>query len=292
MACKEYIESFLDYLRVERALSENTLAGYRLDLGKYAKFVEAHCSGDLGQVDSNAFTTYFSGLQADGLSAATIERAFYSAKGLHKFLHRERLLNANPVSRQRWGVPGKKLPIVLSRAWVECLLEQPDTSTKDGLRDAAMLELQYSCGLRVSELINVQQDDIRWDLMLISVCGKGGKQRLIPFGQQAYDKLVQHQRCSASSLTTCFFPTRLRKRFTRQGFWKMFGGYVRAAGITKKVSPHSLRHSFATHLLDGGADLRSIQEMLGHADISTTQTYTHLALDRLKATHARCHPRA
>jgi integrase/recombinase XerD len=183
------------------------------------------------------------------------------------------------------------LPHVMARDDVESLLAQPDLSKPRGVRDAAMLELMYSAGLRISELISMKGEDVRADIGFLKCRGKGGKQRLIPIGKVAEEKLQGHLEAHPGPKSEWLFLTRLGKPFTRQGCWKMIRGYIRSAGISRKVTPHTLRHSFATHLLAGGANLRSIQEMLGHADISTTQIYTHVTSDRLKETHLRCHPR-
>ncbi len=288
---RELIDEFLAWLSVERGLARNTVVSYAYDLEQYRAFVEDDRCIDISTVASRDIHDYLFCLKSRGLSTRSMERRLVSVKQFHRFLRRERRLphdcTANLDKFKVW----RMLPEAISPAEVEVLLAQPDTKSRRGIRDAAMLELMYSAGLRISELIGLRHDDLMLDIGFIRCRGKGGKERLIPIGEVAVRKVEEHLETNREDDSEFLFLTRLGRPFSRQGCWKMIRGHIRVAGIRKRVTPHTLRHSFATHLLSGGANLRAIQEMLGHADIATTQVYTHVTNERLKQTHLRCHPR-
>jgi integrase/recombinase XerD len=288
---RELIGEFLDWMSVEKGHPYNTILSYGYDLERYRVFVEDMCCTGISEIGRADVLDYLATLVEMDLSSRSRERHLVAIKQFHRYLCEEGRLQNDCTASLDGPRVSKMLPHVMSRDDVETLLAQPDLSTPRGVRDAAMLELMYSAGLRISELINLKREDIRADIGFLKCRGKGGKQRLIPIGKVAEQKLQRHLDMRSHPESEWLFLTRLGKPFTRQGCWKMIRGYIRSAGISKKVTPHTLRHSFATHLLSGGANLRSIQEMLGHADISTTQIYTHVTSDRLKQTHLRCHPR-
>jgi integrase/recombinase XerD len=238
---------------------------------------------------------YVSWLTGKGLNAKSIARHVVTLRRFYRFLETEDLVAENPIPRLHLAAGARKLPQTLSVEDLRCLLNQPDPTTALGRRDQAMLELLYATGLRVSELVSLQAQQIDFKGNYLTVKGKGSKVRAVPFGQWAREKLLGYLREVRPSLSRGMSPflfiTRSGKPLTRQGFWKLIRGYALAAGIGKRVTPHMLRHSFATHLLEGGADLRAVQSMLGHADIATTQIYTHVNGARLKEAHRRFHPR-
>lgn len=285
------IVEFLAWLSVEKGLSKNTIRSYRYDLEQYRAFVEGECFTDISRMSRADIRDYLFALQARRLSTRTMARHLVSIKQFHRYLLRENVLDNDCTSNLDRFKVWKALPEAMTRSEVENLLVQPDTGRPKGVRDTAMLELMYSAGLRISELIGLRREDVLPDLGFIKCRGKGGKERLIPIGEPATRKLERYLDGLSERRSDWLFVTRLGRPFSRQGCWKMISEYIRTAGIRKRVTPHTLRHSFATHLLSGGANLRSIQEMLGHADISTTQVYTHVTSDRLRATHLRCHPR-
>jgi integrase/recombinase XerD len=290
-ALSELIREFLNWLSVEKGHPKNTIRSYGYDLERYREFIEDTCSTDISKITRADILDHLVSLQERNLSSRSRSRHFAAIKQFHRYLYFEKHLQKDCMANLDGPAMFKPLPHAITPAEVDLLLTQPDVSTARGLRDAAMLELMYSAGLRISELISLKRKDVLPENNLIKCRGKGGKQRLIPIGEVAMRKLREYLEIRLARDSEWLFPTRLRKPFSRPGAWKMINGYIRSAGITKKVTPHTLRHSFATHLLSGGADLRSIQEMLGHADISTTQVYTHVANDRLKETHLRHHPR-
>jgi len=290
-ALKNLIAEFLVWLSVEKGLAENTILSYGYDLEAYRKFVEDECYTDISKIRRDHILDYLFTLQDKKMSSRSIERHLVAIKQFHRYLCRENHLQKDSTSNLDRFKVWKMLPEAISHREVEKLLAQPDPDTSRGIRDRTMLELMYSAGLRISELTGLRAEDVLSDMAFLKCRGKGGKQRLIPIGEVAAEKLQQYLDIHPDPNSEWLFLTRLGKPFSRQGCWKMIRGYIRDAGISKKVTPHTLRHSFATHLLSGGANLRSIQEMLGHADIATTQVYTHVTSDRLRDTHARCHPR-
>lgn len=285
------IKEFLDWLSVEKGHPKNTILSYGYDLERYREFIENVCRTDISKITRADVLDHMATLQERNLSSRSRSRHFAAIKQFHRYLYYEKHLEKDCTANLDGPRMSKLLPHVITPEEVDRLLAQPDVSTPRGLRDAAMLELMYSAGLRISEMISLKRKDIFADIGFLKCTGKGDKQRLIPIGEIAMEKVQKYLENRPDQDSEWLFLTRLRKRFVRSGAWKMINGYIRGVGITKKVTPHTLRHSFATHLLSGGADLRSIQEMLGHADISTTQVYTHVTNDRLKETHLRHHPR-
>lgn len=285
------IAQFLDWLSVEKGLSKNTFLSYGYDLEQYREFVEDDLGIDISEISRADVQEHLFSMKARGLSSRSLARHLAAIKQFHRYLRRENLLKTDCTSNLDKFKMFKKLPEAMTRSEVEKLLAQPDPDDPRGARDAAMLEVMYSAGLRISELIGLRREDLLLDIGFIKCRGKGGKERLIPIGEVAAEKLLKYLASLPEPNPQALFVTRMGRPFTRQGCWKMIHGHIRSAGIGKRVTPHTLRHSFATHLLSGGANLRSIQEMLGHADIATTQVYTHVTSDRLRGTHVRYHPR-
>jgi len=294
---RELVESFLNYLSVERSLSKNTILSYRRDLEKYIHYLKDSNINSLSQTARKNISDFMFGLKDGGLSAVSIARNLVAIKVLYRFLVRERILTTDPSSLLDSPKLWKKIPDVLSGLEVEALLEAPDLKTARGLRDKAILELMYATGLRVSEAVNLKTQDVNFDVGFLRCIGKGAKERIVPLGKesiQAIKKYLEEARpklARSGREDTFLFLSRLGKKISRQSFWKLVKHYAKLARIKKNIRPHTLRHSFATHLLERGADLRSVQEMLGHADISTTQIYTHIDKNRLKMIHKNFHPR-
>ena len=291
-----YIDSFLTMIAVEKGLAKNTVEAYSRDLARLSEFLIAQSVASWGETETLHLRSYFSGLRRQGLSPRSIGRHIVTVRRFYGFLETEGVVNENPVPRFHQVAGGRKLPQTLSADDVRKLLAQPDLQEPLGVRDQAMLELLYATGLRVSELITLQMQQINFQGNYLTVKGKGSKVRAVPFGQWARQKLLDYVkgarlRLSKGRASAFVFINRSGRPLTRQGFWKLIRGHALTAGIEKRVTPHTLRHSFATHLLEGGADLRSVQSMLGHADISTTQIYTHVNGARLKEVHRRHHPR-
>lgn len=290
-----YLPIFLDYLAVEKGLAKNSLSSYAIDLrhfGHYLKDAEL----DIDRVERIHIVKYFQTLRTAGISARSVARALAAIRGLFRFLVAERHLKKDPTENLENPKLWATLPKSMQPAEVEALLAAPDRSTADGLRDAAMLELLYATGLRVSELIKVRIDEVVLDAGFLRTIGKGSKERIVPFGDTARDMIVQYMEKGRPELDKYadphLFLSRRARPMTRQSFWMKITRYAREAGIKAHISPHVLRHSFATHLLENGADLRSVQMMLGHADISTTQIYTHVSRARLQKMYETFHPRA
>ncbi len=282
------VDGFLAWCRAEKGLSENTLDGYARDLGRLREFLASRNVTTPQEVGRGDLSDWILNLHDRGLAKRTIARHRVAMRQLFQFLLEERLLQADPSALVRAPKLPKRLPGTLSEAEVGRLLAAPDRSTAIGRRDAAMLELLYATGLRVSELVGLRRD--QWHDGWIIVRGKGGKERLIPYGDRAGGLVVQLVAEQSASQPYIFLNNR-GTAMTRQNFWTRIKHYARVADIRNKVSPHTLRHAFATHLLIHGADLRSVQAMLGHADISTTEIYTHVANERLRRLHAEHHPR-
>ena len=281
---------------VEKGLARNTVEAYSRDLARWSEFLVARKVGFWQDAESLHLRSYLSALRREGLSARSIARHVVSLRRFYRFLQTEGIIKDNPVPSSFWTLRGSKLPQTLSADDVRKLLAQPDPQEPLGVRDQAMLELLYATGLRVSELIALQTSQINFQGNFLTVKGKGSKVRAVPFGKWARQKLLDYiqgtrPRLSKGRASAFVFINRSGRPLTRQGFWKLIRGHALAAGIEKRVTPHTLRHSFATHLLERGADLRSVQSMLGHADISTTQIYTHVNGARLKEVHRRYHPR-
>ena len=293
----QYLDLFLNYLVVERGLSTNTLDAYGRDLSRYLDFLQREKIDDIAAVSPPVILRFLAELKKNDLSARSRARALVSLRMLHKFLHAEGLADGNPADRVEAPRSIKALPHTLSPAEVERLLAAPKGEENLDYRDRAMLELLYATGLRVSELIGVKLSDLQLDVGYLVAFGKRSKQRIVPIGEVAIEALRSYLQLARPSLerdkgAAEVFLNRSGQGLTRQGFWKIIKRRSTQAGIVKNITPHTLRHSFATHLLDNGADLRSVQTMLGHADISTTQIYTHVTRERLKKMHGVHHPRS
>ena len=291
-----YIDSFLAMVSVEKGLAKNTVEAYSRDLSRLAEFLAQQGVASWEQVRTLQLRSYVSSLRRLGLSARSIARHVVTLRRFYRFLQTEGLVSDDPLPALYLTPASRRLPHTLSADDVRKLLAQPRTSHALGVRDQAMLELLYATGLRVSELVSLQLQQIDFQGDYLTVKGKGAKMRAVPFGQWARDKLQTYMKQVRPRLlkgrsSPFVFTTRSARPLSRQGFWKLIRRHALAAGIEKKVTPHTLRHSFATHLVEGGADLRSVQSMLGHADISTTQIYTHVNGARLKEVHRRFHPR-
>jgi len=290
------IDTFLSMVTVEKGLAKNTVEAYSRDLSGSVEFLLAHHVAAWQDVESSQIRTYLGVLKRKGLSAKSIARHAVTLRRLFRFLEGEGIIKENPMPKVLLTPGPRKLPETLSGDDIRKLLAQPDPAHPLGARDQAMLELLYATGLRVSELVQLQTQRVSFQGDYVTVKGKGSKVRAVPFGKWAREKLSKYMTVSRPKLlkgksSPFVFTNRSGKPMTRQGFWKLIRRHALLAGIDKKVKPHTLRHSFATHLLEGGADLRSVQSMLGHADISTTQIYTHVDGARLKAVHRKFHPR-
>jgi integrase/recombinase XerD len=290
----ELISEFSQYLRIEKRHSPHTVAGYCRDLGRFSK---AFPGVEASSMTTGQIREFLLLLRNEGLSASSIARSLSSIKSFFRYLCEDKQLKVNPAeileTPRRW----RKLPDVLSLVDVDKLLRCPDMDTPIGVRNQAMLEVLYATGMRVSELISVKGHNLDLVSGCLRTMGKGSKERIVPIGMVARKSLEGYLSSSRPVLVKGqkveeLFLTRRGKAMTRQGFWKLLKGYVRQSNIKANVSPHTLRHAFATHLLDRGADLRSVQQMLGHADISTTQIYTHILEKRMLEVHDQFHPRA
>ena len=289
------LERWLDHIWMEKGLGDQTLASYRSDLEQFALWLQQRSA--LLQADRIVVLEWLSTLMQRGLSARSVARKMSALRGFYRWALQERLLAEDPtllVARPKIGRP---LPKSLTESDVDALLAAPDVDTTLGLRDRAMLEVLYASGLRVSELVGLTLSQINLRQGLVRVVGKGNKERLVPLGEEAQDWLVRYLRDSRPLLLgdegdDIVFPSQRRQPMTRQTFWHRIRQLAVIAGVQKSLSPHTLRHAFATHLLNHGADLRVVQMLLGHSDLSTTQIYTHVARQRLHDLHARHHPRA
>jgi len=290
MTNQEWVDRFLQYLRIEKGVAENTLEAYKHDL-------EMYCT-HLGRIEflkarSTDVSRFLKFLYARKLKPRSATRAFAAIRGLHKFLILERAATENTtanIEQPRWWKP---LPNVLVLQEVDKLLAAPDTSTAKGLRDRAMLEVLYATGLRVSELIGLQLDGVNIEAGFVRCIGKGSKERIVPLGASAASAVADYLRVRrVRKPTNYLFLNNRGEKLSRMGFWKTLKAYGMQAGINKKLTPHVIRHSFATHLLERGADLRAVQTMLGHSNISTTEIYTHVMRERLKEIYKSYHPRA
>lgn len=292
------MQLFLEYLTVELGLSANTRQAYERDLRLFCKTLGFKNSDALVNVSREQITGYMTQLKEKGLAAATIARKLAAIKAFYRFMTAEGYMDANPAEVVEAGTKGIKLPRVLSEDEVVRLLNQPDITTAEGFRDRTMLEVLYATGMRVSELINLTLERVDLNMKYIIAFGKGSKERIVPLGSVAAEFLQQYLETVRPKLThedrntNIVFLAFGGHELTRQRFWQIIRAYGRKANINKALTPHILRHSFATHLLDNGADLRSVQELLGHSDISTTQIYTHLTNKRLRDIYAKAHPRA
>ena len=292
----DLITQFLDYLSIEKGLSENTIKSYRQDLVKFADYAASRNKKRIKDITKHDLTRYLYYLKDKGLSPSSISRNLVAIKVFYKFLIAERILKDDVAGILESPRLLQALPDTLGISEVTKILETPDKRTLLGRRDKAALELMYATGMRVSEVAGLLVESLNLDMGFIKCTGKGGKERIVPVGREAKTAITGYlgksrpKLCGRSGERHLFL-SRLGRGISRQSFWKMVKKYARASGIKKNITPHTLRHSFATHLLEKGADLRSVQEMLGHADISTTQIYTHINKARLKGIHKKYHPR-
>jgi integrase/recombinase XerD len=293
---RELVENFLTYLLVERGLSQNTIISYRKDLNSYLGFLESSHIDSLSKTSKENIIDFMLYQKDKGLSANSIARRLAAIKVFYRFLVKERILKADPTSLVDSPKLWKKIPQTLSLNEVEALINQPNLRNKQGIRDRAILEVLYATGMRVSEAVNLKKDNVNLDIGFLRCIGKGNKERVIPLGGKAILSLKRYLKGSRLKLlnkreSDLLFLNRFGKKISRQSLWKIIKRYARDARIKKPIRPHILRHSFATHLLERGADLRSVQEMLGHSNIATTQIYTHINKERLKTIHKMFHPR-
>jgi integrase/recombinase XerD len=293
---KELIDLFLDYLSVERALAKNTILAYRVDLNLYLDFIDKRKIAALSGVTKNDIVEFMLFQKTAGRSPVSISRRLAAIRMFHRFLARERVLKSDPTilidSPKLW----KNIPDTLSLNEVEALISQPDVRDHQGARDKAILETLYATGMRVSELSNLKTNNVNLDIGFLRCIGKGNKERIIPLGKKAIHSINRYLESSRGhflkqKISEFLFISRSGAKLSRQSVWKLVKRYALEAKIKKSIKVHTLRHSFATHLLERGADLRSVQEMLGHSDISTTQIYTHIDKERLKTVHKMFHPR-
>jgi len=290
------IDEFMQHILVERGLARNTKDAYERDLLKYTRYLITHRMGQIKKVDRRHITNYLLSLKEKGISPNSISRNLAAVKMFHRYLLRERILEHDITSVIDTPRVWKRIPGYLSMKEVDDLLGAPRSDKRLERRDKAILEMFYATGMRVSEIANVKIGDMNLNMGYIRCFGKGSKERVIPLGRRAIEAIERYRDRDRKKLlskndTDTLFISRLGKKMTRLSFWKIIKKYQKRAGIRKDISPHTLRHSFATHLLECGADLRSVQEMLGHTDISTTQIYTAISKDRLKKVHAKFHPR-
>lgn len=296
---QDAIADYLHFLRVERQLSENTLQSYSRDIKDYTtNLFEIQQLKSFDEIDRFHILQHLQALRNKGISTRTISRHISSIRSFHQFLLREKRCDHDPTIHIEMPKIEQKLPKVLSIEEVDRLLEAPNIAKPQGVRDRAMLELLYATGIRVSECISLNLEDIHLTMGFVRVFGKGGKERIVPLGGSAIKACTAYLNSARFHLenpknrTEALFINQRGKRLTRQGCWKLLKGYAEKAGIEKELTPHILRHSFATHLIENGADLRAVQEMLGHADIATTQIYTHISKTRLSEVYKQFHPRA
>lgn len=288
-----FVDEFLDYLSVEKGLSDNTLINYKRDLQKYLSFLQDSGRTDFDEVSRDDIVAFLMRLKKSGLKSVSISRHLVSVKLLHRFLLRERYIKKDISSVIDSPSVWKKLPSFLSFDQIERFLDSPDNTTKTGVRDKAILEFFYATGMRVSEIAALLSGNVDFNNSVVKCIGKGDKERIIPLGGRALEATREYLKLVPLPPEGGYlFRTNSGRQFTRQGLWQLIRKYSKKAGISGKVSPHTFRHSFATHLLEGGADLRIVQELLGHSDISTTQIYTHVSNERLKGVHHKFHPRA
>ncbi|MEI5907116.1 site-specific tyrosine recombinase XerD [Bacillus spongiae] len=296
---EDRLRDFIHFLIVEKGLSQNTVVSYERDLKNYLKFIRnIEDVTILNQISRMNIVQFLKFLSEQGKSSKTLARHIASIRSFHQFLLREKVTDQDPSVHLETPQLERKLPKILSLEEVEALLETPEQSTPIGKRDKGMLEILYATGMRVSELISLNMDDVHLTMGFVRCIGKGNKERIIPLGSKAIEVLTTYLETGRPKLrkpkynTDALFLNHHGNRLTRQGFWKILKGLATKANIEKELTPHTLRHSFATHLLENGADLRAVQEMLGHADISTTQIYTHVTKTRLKEVYSKFHPRA
>lgn len=289
------VEQYLDALWMEKGLSDNTLAAYRRDLSDFVNWAQRN-QGDLLTISAVEIQSYLAERMEKGLKSRSAARVMSCLRGFYRYQLRENRIKEDPTILVENPRLGKPLPKSLTEEEVERLLAAPNIDDELGFRDRTMLELLYACGLRVSELVGLTVSEVSLNQGVVRIVGKGGKERLVPMGEEALDWLQRYLTLVRPFLLCAgpidvVFPSRRGRPMTRQTFWHRIKAYAKQAQINKPLSPHTLRHAFATHLLNNGADLRVVQLLLGHSDLSTTQIYTHIAQHRLKALHAEHHPR-
>lgn len=296
---RDTISTFLTSLSIEKGLAKNTLEAYQHDLGDLIEFCNRKSIRSWDKISTTHLNGYIRDLYDVGAASSTVNRRLSSIKGFFSWLSRENMIKRNPAQVLKSIRKQRKLPAVLTPDEVELLISQPDKSSNAGIRDRAMFEVMYGSGLRISETIGLRLDNILPGGEIMRITGKGSKQRIVPLGgyaKSALDKYIRNVRPelavkSQNSGSYIFLSLRLGTPLSRMGFWKILRGYVVAAGLDKDITPHTLRHSFATHLLEGGAGLREVQELLGHASIDTTMIYTHIDRSHLMEVVRSCHPR-
>ena len=292
---KKYVSEYTDFLKIEKRQSQNTVESYRRDVSRFAKYLPNKRLDDAKVSDVRSFLVFLR--NEEGLAPSSVARCLSSLKSFYEYLSVENLISENPTETIASPRPWRKLPNVMSVEEVDALIAAPDINTLAGIRDLAMLELIYATGLRVSELVSLKMSAVDLEVGYLRSLGKGSKERVVPIGdvaKTAIESYVNNARplFQKKRRSGDLFLTRRGNAMTRQGFWKILKKYSIKAKIEGAVSPHALRHAFATHLLERGADLRSVQMMLGHSDISTTQIYTHVLRQRMREVHERFHPRA
>lgn len=293
---KEFIDEFINYLSVERGLSHNTLLAYTRDLNKYVQFLARKNKSKVDDIQRSDINDYMYKQKQRGLSASSVCRNLAAIKSFHRYLARERIAKEDPTSLLETPKLWKRVPDVLSASEIEAIIKSTEGRDWQAIRDQAILELLYASGMRVSELVDLKVENVNMEVGYVRCIGKGRKERIIPIGRRARKAVKRYLdevrgKSKKAKFITVLFISRLGKKISRQSIWKIIKTYARKAKIKKTIKPHTIRHSFATHLLERGADLRSVQEMLGHSDISTTQIYTHVDRERLKSVHKQFHPR-
>ncbi len=291
---KDLLRQFVNYLAVEKLLAKNSLMAYERDLRDYLTFLQLKKITDLSRVTPKEIREFLMSLKEKKQASSTISRHLVAIKIFHRFLVCERHLKQDITSALESPKTWKKLPHSLSIQDIEKILNSPNARTDRGARDRAILELFYATGMRVSEIVNLKLSDMSLESAILKCTGKGNKERIIPMGKNSLEAIqayLSRVRRRVSTKSQELFVSQQKRKFTRQSLWSIIKQHAKAARIGKRITPHTFRHSFATHLLERGADLRVVQELLGHSDISTTQIYTHISKDRLKGIHAKFHPR-
>lgn len=293
---RDLLNKYLNHLLIEKGAAGNTLEAYGRDLNRHVSFLVKKGIDDPRSVVPETIVEFLVQIKGEGLSANSMNRSLAALRGFYKFLLQEKRVDQSPLANIELAKVWMRLPDTVSKEEMILILSQPGEETPQAQRDSAMLELLYATGLRVSELAGLTMNSVNWQVGFLTVMGKGSKERVVPIGKTAYDAVRRYvdearPKLVKSRTTDILFLNRFGGAFTRQGLWKIIIHYVRKAGLQKNVHPHTFRHSFASHLLEGGADLRAVQVMLGHSDISTTQIYTHVTRDHLTQIHKKYHPR-
>ena len=293
---RNWFNRYIRYLLIEKGVADNTLEAYGRDLNRHLAFLESRGMTDFQMVTAQVMIEYLVRIKDEGLSANSMNRSVAALRGFYHYLLEQKAISETPLANIEPARVWMRLPDTLSKEEMTLILKQPGDQTPAALRDSAMLELLYATGLRVSELISLTMNSINWQVGFLMVMGKGSKERVVPIGKTAYDGVRRYvdearPKMIKEKNTDVLFLNRFGGALTRQGLWKIILLYAKKAGLQKNIHPHTFRHSFASHLLEGGADLRMVQVMLGHADISTTQIYTHITRERLKEVHSKYHPR-